>query len=86
MEDKNITDQDFLKWLGQRIRELRIKEKKTLEEVAAAADVHKTTLSTFERHGGQIKGIDIIKRIVEATGHTMADVFAEKKTSTICPA
>jgi transcriptional regulator with XRE-family HTH domain len=83
-----MTEQEFLKSVGQKIRKFRNEADKTLEEISAIAGVHKTDLSSFERHGEKIKGMDIVRRIVEATGHTMQDLFteSEKKTSNFpCP-
>jgi transcriptional regulator with XRE-family HTH domain len=89
MEEKNI----FVA-IGQKVRYFRKQAGLTQKEVAEKALVYQSDLATFEKRGEKIKGLDIISRIVEATGHNMADVFvseAEKKThftasmGNICP-
>lgn len=78
MEEQNI----FVA-IGQKVRDFRKQAGLTQKEVAEKADIHQSDLATFEKRGEKIKGLDIISRIVGATGHSMADVFvseAEKKT------
>jgi transcriptional regulator with XRE-family HTH domain len=76
-----MTKEVFLQEMGQRVRDLRKKAGLTQKEVAAKANIEQPTLSTFEAKGERIESADIIRRIVEATGHTMGDLFdpSEKK-------
>jgi transcriptional regulator with XRE-family HTH domain len=78
-----MTKEVFLQEMGQRVRDLRKKAGLTQKEVAAKANIEQPTLSTFEAKGERIESADIIRRIVEATGHTMGDLFdpSEKKTT-----
>ena len=70
-----MTEQEFLKSVGLKIRELRKKSGMTQDEVAVKAGIYRANLSALELGKETIKSIDIIRRIVEATGHTMKDVF-----------
>lgn len=82
-----MTEQEFFKGIGSKIKTLRKQAGLTQKDVATKAGIMQPDLATFENKGERIKSADIIRRIVEATGHTMQDVFAdaEKKTSPICP-
>lgn len=85
-----MTEQEFFKGIGKKIQDFRKKKKMTQAELSNLSGVNRSALAHFESSGEGIKSADIIRRIVEATGHTMADIFgeqAEKKTSNIpCPA
>lgn len=72
-----MTEIEFYQKIGQKIKEFRKAAKLTQDDVAVKAEIYRTDLSAFESRGERIKSADIIRRIVEATGHTMADVFAE---------
>lgn len=76
-----MTEQEFYKNVGEKLRMFRKKAGLTQEQVAQKADIGQPDLATFEKRGERIKSADIIRRIVEATGHTMTDLFApvEKK-------
>jgi len=80
-----MTEQEFLYFLGQRVREFRKKAKMTQGELAQKTGLAQSNISSFENGQEGIKGVTRIKRLVEATGHTMADLFTfdtlpEKKT------
>jgi transcriptional regulator with XRE-family HTH domain len=80
-----MTEQEFYKDIGAKLRALRKKAGLTQEQVAQKAEIGQPDLATFEKKGERIKSADIIRRIVEATGHAMGDLFAEpaqKKTLT----
>jgi repressor LexA len=84
-----MTEQDFFKGLGRRIQEFRKQKKLTQADISKLSGVHRSAIANFEATGEGIKSADIIRRIVEATGHSMEELFttAEKKTSnTLCPA
>jgi transcriptional regulator with XRE-family HTH domain len=80
-----MTEQEFFKEVGKRIREFRKQKGLTQKEVAEKAQINRGDLATFENKGERIKSADIIRRIVEATGHNMPDLFQdvadEKKKS-----
>jgi transcriptional regulator with XRE-family HTH domain len=77
-----MTEKELFAMVGGKVREFRIKAGKTQTEVAKAAEVHQADLSKFEKTGEKIKGLDIIVRIVEATGHSMQDLFTEPEKKT----
>lgn len=84
-----MTEQEFFKGIGSKIKALRKNAGLTQKDVATKAGIMQPDLATFENKGERIKSADIIRRIVEATGHSMAEVFVadEKETSNIpCPA
>ena len=74
-----MTEQDFYKWIGERIREFRKASKMTLDEVGEKTGVYAQDLSKFEKYGDKIKSAYTIKEIIEATGHTMEDLYSPKK-------
>lgn len=78
-----MTKEEFLERLGQQYKTLRKKSGKTQIEVALLANTDQSTISSFENKGRGIESIDIIRRIVEATGHNISDLFetSEKKTT-----
>lgn len=80
-----MTEQEFFQNIGKKLKELRKKKNLTQQEVAEKAGIYRGDLATFETKGERIKSADIIRRIVEATGHTMSDLFSEpeKKTTFI---
>ena len=78
-----MTEQEFYQMLGGAVRKLRKKAKMNQKEVAKKAGIHQGDLSAFESKGDKIKSANHIRMIVEATGHTMRDLFdeeGEKKT------
>jgi len=80
-----MTEQEFFQAIGRKIKEFRKQKDMTQAEVAEIAKVNRGAIANLEAKGNGIKSADIIRRIVEATGHTMADLFlndAEKKTFT----
>lgn len=74
-----MNEQDFYRWIGDKIREFRKAAKKTQEEVASLAGIYAQDLSAFEKRGDKIRSAFTIKEIVEATGHTLADLYADGK-------
>jgi len=83
--EETMEEQNIFVAIGQKVRDFRKQAGLTQKEVAEKALVHQSDLATFEKRGEKIKGLDIISRIVEATGHTMQDLFVEspeKKTFT----
>lgn len=72
-----MTEQEFFKEVGKRIRYFRNQKRLTQQEVADKAQINRGDLATFENKGERIKSADIIRRIVEATGHQMSDLFSE---------
>lgn len=74
-----MTENEFYQWLGSKIREFRKTAKMTLDEVGERAGVYSQDLSKFEKYGDKIKSAYTIKTIVEATGHTMEDLYSSKK-------
>ena len=79
-----MIEQELFAMVGQKVRAFRQKAGLTQKDVAKKAQVHQSDLATFEKRGEKIKGLDIICRIVEATGHQMSDLFQEspeKKTT-----
>lgn len=84
-----MTEKEFYLGLGNKIKSFRKAKGLTQQEVSDKAGIYRGDLATFENKGERIKSADIIRRIVEATGHTMSELFdtQEKKTSNIlCPA
>jgi transcriptional regulator with XRE-family HTH domain len=77
-----MIEQDLFAMVGKKVREFRKNAGLTQKEVAEKAKVHQSDLATFEKRGEKIKGLDIIARIVEATGHTMTDLFTEPEKKT----
>lgn len=80
-----MTTEEFLQWVGNQVKVLRKKSGLTQDEIAAKIGSNQSTISLFENQGRGIESVDIIRRIVEATGHTMGDLFdaSEKKTHAI---
>lgn len=74
-----MNEQDFYKWIGEKIREFRKASKKTQEEIASLAGIYAQDLSAFEKRGDKIRSAFTIKEIVEATGHTLADLYSDGK-------
>lgn len=74
-----MTEQEFYEWVGKRIREFRKSAKMTLEEVCEEVKIYPTDLSKFEKYGDKIRSAYTIKEIVEATGHTLSDLYADGK-------
>lgn len=76
-----MTEQDFYRWLGERIRQMRSEAALTLREVCEKVGIYETDLSKFEKYGERIKGAYTINQIIMATGHEWRDLFdSEKKT------
>jgi transcriptional regulator with XRE-family HTH domain len=79
-----MTELEFYQSIGKRIKDFRKAKKLTQSEVSTLAEVDRSMLARLESAGEGIKSADIIRRIVEATGHTMTDLFtepAQKKTA-----
>ena len=74
-----MTETEFFLSIGSKIKELRKKAGLTQKEVAEKAAIYQSDLATFEKKGERIKSADIIRRIVEATGHSMEDLFSDGK-------
>jgi transcriptional regulator with XRE-family HTH domain len=72
-----MTEQEFYAELGKRVKALRKKAKMRQEDVATKTGLQRTVLSAFESRGQQIKSANHIRLIVEATGHTMEDLFVD---------
>jgi len=72
-----MNEQEFYKFLGEKIREFRKAAKMTLENVSAATGIYEQDLSKFEKRGEKIRGAYIINEIILATGHTWKDLFRE---------
>jgi transcriptional regulator with XRE-family HTH domain len=70
-----MTEQEFFQAIGRKIKEFRKQKDMTQAEVAEIAKVNRGAIANLEAKGNGIKSADIIRRIVEATGHSMADVF-----------
>lgn len=73
----SMTEQEFYTALGQKIKNLRKTARMTQEEVAVKAGIYRQDLSAFEKRGDKIKSANQIRLIVEATGHTMEDLFID---------
>lgn len=71
-----MTEQEFFRDIGAKIKTLRKKANMTQKEVAEKAEVYQTDLSSLENGVDKIKSIDRLRRIVEATGHNMIDLFS----------
>ena len=70
-----MTEQEFFQAIGRRIKEFRKQKDMTQAEGAGIAKVNRGAIANLEAKGNGIKSADIIRRIVEATGHTMTDLF-----------
>lgn len=77
-----MTEQEFFQNIGKKLKELRKKKNLTQQEVAEKAGIYRGDLATFETKGERIKSADIIRRITEATGHSMTDLFTEPEKKT----
>jgi len=75
--DINMTEQEFFAYCGKRVRELRRLAKLTQKQVAQQAGIYQGDLSAFEKRGEKIKSANQIRLIVQATGHTMPDLFED---------
>jgi transcriptional regulator with XRE-family HTH domain len=74
-----MTEKEFFQSIGQSIKQLRKEKKMTQKDVAEIAGVNRSVLANFEASGEGVKSADIIRRMVEATGHTMSDLFDDGK-------
>lgn len=74
-----MTEQEFFQNIGNKLRELRKNKGLTQQDVAEKAGIYRGDLATFEKKGERIKSADIIRRIAEATGHSMEDLFSDGK-------
>lgn len=70
-----MTEQEFFAYCGETVRDFRKRAKLTQKQVADKAGVYQGDLSLFEKRGEKIKSANQIRLIVEATGHTMLDLF-----------
>ena len=70
-----MNEQDFFKWLGEKVKQFRKKAKLTQDEVCAQVGVYQQDLSSFENHGKKIQNAFVINEIILATGHTWKDLF-----------
>ena len=70
--------------IGKRIRQLRIKNDLTLEELASRTELTKGFLSQLERNLAS-PSIQTLEDITEALGTTMSNFFAEEAESQISP-
>jgi len=61
--------------LGNAIRQIRLREKLTQEELASRAGYHLTWISRIET-GGQSTGWVTLKRVADALGVTMVELAA----------
>lgn len=68
--------------IGKRIRQLRIKNDLTLEELASRCELTKGYLSQLERNLAS-PSIQTLEDITEALGYTMSSFFAEDKEEKI---
>ena len=68
--------------IGQRIKQLRIKNNLTLEELASRCELTKGFLSQLERDLTS-PSISTLNDIVEALGMTLAQFFQEEKPEKI---
>ena len=73
-----MTEQEFFQEIGQKIKHLRKVKKMTQRQVSEIANVNRSALANFEANGEGIKSADIIRRLVEATGHSMPDLFPDE--------
>ena len=77
-----MTENEYYKQLGKKIRNLRKKVKMTQDKVAQKSGVYRTDLSAFESRGERIRSAEKINKILSCLGHKL-DV-AEEKTLSIC--
>lgn len=76
-----MTENEYYKQLGDKIRSLRKKVKMTQDEVAQKSGVYRTDLSAFESRGERIRSAEKINKILSCLGYEIE--FSEKKTSSI---
>jgi transcriptional regulator with XRE-family HTH domain len=72
-----MTEEEFYKFLGEKIREFRKEANMTLEDVCRIVGLYNTDLSKFEKRGERIRSAYMITNIIVATGHTWKDLFRE---------
>jgi transcriptional regulator with XRE-family HTH domain len=72
-----MNEQDFFKWLGEKIQKFRKDAKMTQREVCVQVGLYEADLSSFENHGKKIQNAFTINEIILATGHTWKDLFRE---------
>jgi len=78
-----MNEQDFFKWLGEKVRQFRKQAKMTQEEVCKQVGIYSQDLSSFENHGKKIQNAYVINEIILATGHTWQDLFVDPKKNGI---
>jgi transcriptional regulator with XRE-family HTH domain len=67
-------DDDFLKWFGGRLREIRHKEGLSQEELAGLAGIDRTYVGGVERGERNLSVLNV-KRISDALGINVKDLF-----------
>lgn len=67
---------DDARTLGQKLRHMRKKQKKTLKDVAQLAGCSESMLSKTER-GHTIPSLDLLSRIAEIVGGSVAELFSD---------
>ena len=72
-----MAEKELFRGIGSRIKNLRKQAKLTQSELAEKAGIYRTDLSALENGVDKIKSVEILNRIVEATGHEMKDLFTE---------
>jgi transcriptional regulator with XRE-family HTH domain len=77
-----MTEKEFYKMLGEKVKDLRKKSKMTQIQLAEKAGITQAELSKFESNGEKIRSADRINAILSCLGHKL-DV-SEKKTLLTC--
>lgn len=79
MKEKSVTDNQFLKKLGDRIIRLRKRKNKTQEEFVASIDISQSSLERYEKG---LKGVPVLvlKHISDEYDYRIEDFFIEKDT------
>ena len=72
-----MTEEEFYKFIGEKVRKFRKDAGMTLEDVCKVVGLYETDLSKFEKRGEKIRGAYTINEIIRATGHTWRDMFKE---------
>lgn len=67
-------DDDFLKWFGRRLREIRHQRNLSQEELAELAGIDRTYVGGVERGERNLSVLNV-KRLADALGINVKDLF-----------
>jgi transcriptional regulator with XRE-family HTH domain len=77
MSEQEMNEQEFYRWLGKRIRDLREKAGMKKKDLADKLKINATFLSNVENKGQKISVFQL-NRLLKALGYTQADLMDEE--------